>query len=733
MNKILWLLPFALALPALAVIPQFWETRTYDQFRGGELDGLSVTGDGRLVLAPSFDVLFDTGEPIVFAAAADSGGNVYIGTGHNGKVFKVGSDGDATVLADLDGLDVMALTVSDDGVIFAATSPNGRVYRITADGSVDIFFEPGVRYIWSLVIDGSGRLLVATGDDGVIYRVDSERRSEILYDSEETHILTMAVDSDGNIIAGGDPRGYVYRISDSGEPFVLYDSSMREVRSVVVAEDGTIYAAVLSSGGGVPRNNSDAVSERVVPGAAVSVTVEGARDGFRAQRVQTLSSTANPDGRGGGGTLPAEGTGSGGPRSRILAITPEGAVDQVWESNDELVLSLLPYGDGLLFSTGTDGRIYSLEPPERATLLLESSEEQTTGLLSHGDRLFATSANAGRLFAVGSGARDTGSFHSTVRNTGATSSWGKVVWSGSGAELLTRSGNTSSPDSTWSTWEPIANDGSVLSPNARFLQWRAVLAADTAEDPMLTSVRIPYLQQNFRPEVINVNVLRSGIALETLNTTNNNAGAAGGPAGGRVLGRVLPNAPRTATRTVVRPGAQSFNWTATDENEDTLVYSIWYRGENEGEWKRLDGDLADSFYTVEPDTLADGTYVFRIVASDVGSNPPDLALVGAMETAPFAIDQTPPVVTVEQRGVDGGRVRLNIGASDGTSTLKQAEISVDAGRWRPVFPEDGIIDSQSEVFEFYSAPLGPGEHVIAFRIYDQNENVGIGQSLVRIQ
>ena len=67
-----------------------------------------------------------------------------------------------------------------------------------------------------------------------------------------------------------------------------------------------------------------------------------------------------------------------------------------------------------------------------------------------------------------------------------------------------------------------------------------------------------------------------------------------------------------------------------------------------------------------------------------------------------------------------------------TSVLKQPEMSVDSGPWRPVFPVDGIVDSLSEDFRFSSGALGPGEHVVTFRIYDQNENVGIGKATVRM-
>ncbi len=736
MKKILWLLPVVLALPALAVIPQFWETRTYNQFRRGELTDLSVTGDGQLVLAPSFDVVFDTPDPIIFSAVTDRDGNVYLGTGHDGKVYKVDDGGNGSVLADLDELDVLALALGDDDALFAATSPNGRVYRIASDGDSEVFFEPDVRYIWSMVFDREGRLLVATGDDGVIYRVDDDGESEIFYDSDETHIITMAMDRAGNVIAGGDPKGYVYKISEGGQPFVLYDSGMREVRSVVVADDGTIYAASLNPPSGPGLGGPEpAVTQGGGPGASVSITVGTEQGAFAAQNGNaqgnaggaTAAGRGRGNGRGGGGNA-----GGAGDQSVILQITPGGAVSRIWESDDEMVFALLPTPDRLLFSTGTRGRIYSLQTPELPTLLLESTEEQTTRLLADGDRIFATSSNAGKLFELGDSAATSGYYESVVRNTGATSSWGKASWTGAGVEILTRSGNTSSPDQTWSDWAALMVDGGVTSPRARFVQWRAVLSPDGNESPRLSSVTLPYLQQNFRPEVSEINVYRSGIGLQALPAGNNNAGTGNRLNRGGISGRVLPARPRPAARTVVQPGAQSLRWTAQDENNDVLIYSILYRAGNEGEWKELEAGIKESYYTLEPDTLPDGIYVFRVVASDVGSNPPGRALSGQMETRPFAMDSTPPGVTVEQRGLERRQVNLYVDASDETSTLKQAEVSVDAGQWQPVFPVDGIVDSRSEIFEFSSFELDSGEHVVAFRIYDQNDNLGIGKVIVQI-
>ena len=37
MKKIVWVVPLLAAIPLLAVTPQFWEIRTYDDFRKGKL------------------------------------------------------------------------------------------------------------------------------------------------------------------------------------------------------------------------------------------------------------------------------------------------------------------------------------------------------------------------------------------------------------------------------------------------------------------------------------------------------------------------------------------------------------------------------------------------------------------------------------------------------------------------------------------------------------------------
>src|SRR5262245_5678759 len=130
MKKTFWILPLIAAIPVFAVTPYFWEVRTYDEFRRGTLTHLSVTSEDQLILAPRFDPVFDTEQPFILSSVADSKGNVYLGTGHDGKVFKVDSSGKGSLVADLSELDVLSLAVDARDALYAATSPDGKIYKI---------------------------------------------------------------------------------------------------------------------------------------------------------------------------------------------------------------------------------------------------------------------------------------------------------------------------------------------------------------------------------------------------------------------------------------------------------------------------------------------------------------------------------------------------------------------------------------------------------------------------
>ena len=118
--------------------PVVWEITSRAELLKGEARGVSVTDNGMLTLAPNFRQLFNTDQAYVWSTAIDAAGNVYLGTGHDGKLFRVSADGKGSLLYKASELDVTAVAVASDGAVFAATSPDGKVYRVTADGKAEV-------------------------------------------------------------------------------------------------------------------------------------------------------------------------------------------------------------------------------------------------------------------------------------------------------------------------------------------------------------------------------------------------------------------------------------------------------------------------------------------------------------------------------------------------------------------------------------------------------------------
>jgi len=87
------LLFFSLILAAPLVVrgveTAFWQTATFDDFLHGDLVGVSLSKDGQLRLAPETRAVFNPEETVALSLAADQNENLYLGTGHQGKVFRV--------------------------------------------------------------------------------------------------------------------------------------------------------------------------------------------------------------------------------------------------------------------------------------------------------------------------------------------------------------------------------------------------------------------------------------------------------------------------------------------------------------------------------------------------------------------------------------------------------------------------------------------------------------------
>ena len=757
-------LPAALVVHASTTV--IWKQAGHGNFLKGETRGVSITGKGRLTLSPVLDLVFESDEPLIWSLAADSRGNLYAGSGNDGKLYRIGPSGRSEVFFDADELEIRSVVIDRNDRVYAATFPDGRIYRIEPDGTHAVFFDPardggmngpdggpddgtgdspdgvtddspddgpsgGTNYIWSLALDAGGGLYAGTGEQGRIYRIDEDGEAHLLAELEEAHVMALAVDGSGRLIAGTEPGGRVYRISSDGAISVLHDSPYGEVNTLLVAEDGAVFAGALSG----PRRGARG-GRAGSAGASMPPPSSGAPDdpggGPMLNAVQVTATAETAD-------RPSVGNfATGG--SVVFRIDPDGRVEEWWRSQTDVGLSLAIRGDNeLLIGTGSSGRLYSVRERGTGTLLNELQESQITALSPDASNgVVVATSNRGNLYRLRSTPVREGEYESDVRDTRGMARWGRIRWEseqppGTSVRLFARSGNTDSPDQTWSEWTGPYTDpeGEALAcPPARYLQWKAVLGTENEESPSVSSVSASYLTRNNPPRVHGVTVYEPGVYLRDAATGQVGQSAQAdlppgiaAQVGNRGNGRGQSASSGTPA---YRKGMRAVAVRASDPDGDGLSYEIYFRGEAEASWKLLESERRTPSYSWDSETFPDGEYVLRVVASDAPSNPPDQALEAEYLSDPFLVDNTGPQVT----GIDVTGGQLSFIVRDSASPLFRVEYAIDGGDWRVVHPEDGVTDSETEAFEIALDGLETGEHTLAIRARDTSNNTGTGKRVV---
>jgi hypothetical protein len=681
---------FAVAgMEARAVQTRVWVSSP-DELERGETDGVAVSSKGRLFLAPRFSPLgpktIEDPPAHVWAAIADRAGNLYLGTGPDGRILKVSPSGAERVLFSVEEPMVTALALTPEGDLLAGTAPEGRIYRIRPDGEGKLWCETGERYVWSLAVGPKGDVYAGTGERGILFRVDRTGRASPLFDSGEAHIMALVPLEDGTILAGGAGRGLLYRIEPGGTARVLHDDDLPEVRAIVREPDGAILAALVAPPEPEPRP------------PAVRIQLTGAEPGGEGAELPS-----EIEGRAG---VPMQGVIEGLPsyreeggrrlRGKILRIGSDGSITELWRSTTEAPFSLGLGRDGRpYFGTGEPARLYRVDPEGEIALLDTLREAQITGLATARGVLVAVTSNPGGAYRLEEDPPRAGTYASRPYDAGVVARWGVIRWRVEGkdgrVELQTRTGNSGDPDGSWSPWsDPVTDpDGSpISSPEGRFLQWRAKIVGSGSDLARIASVSLTFAPHNRAPAVRDLRI--DG---ESSNVSGN----------------------------------VSFRWSAFDPDADPLLAEIQFRPVGSSEWvaaARLelppkpselasDGEPAwregkASWNT--KDVVDEGIYEIRLFLTDQPANPPGEGKEATAElSVPIVVDRSAPLI--EARRVKGGAVEVTV--TDALSPIARLEV-VSEGRARfAARPLDGVCDGRREVFVLSSSDAGePGSKTL---------------------
>jgi hypothetical protein len=727
---------FALSTLALAEGTRTWEQSKFEELTKGTAKGIALHSEGGFELAPAFKALATTPSTYIWSIASDSAGNIYAAAGSPARVYRITPDGQTTTIFEAQELQVQALVVDKNdkgGIVYAATAPDGKVYRLEppkgakADAKTlwnwTPYFDPGAKYIWDIVLDHAGALYVATGDHGEIFKVSPNGQHALFFQSDEVHIRVLALDPKGNLIAGSDGSGLVYRIAPNGEVFVLYSAPKKEITALAIDAAGNIYAA----GAGEKRSGAAMPQIGITLGASAPATPQPSANPNPAA---APAAPASP--------FPAPGLGASG-GSEIYRIAPDGAPSRLWSSHEDLVYALGFDRHGrLLAGTGNRGHIFAINGVDDFTDLIKASATQITAFAAApGGGLYASSSNLGKIVVLGPGLEAEGTYESDVFDARGFSLWGRAsVRTTGNVEFYARSGNVDNPDRNWSHWTRVdlAAGAELKVPPARFMQWKTVLRAGNPA-PRVDNVLLNYLPKNVAPEVDEITVLPGYRYQPIPHVTGSEPPPSGQP-------RFDPPPPTIRDRDSV-----GIRWQAHDDNDDQLVYTVYYRGDGESRWLLLKNNLSDRYYSFDASLLPDGGYNVRVIASDAPSHSPGEALYAERTSARFEVDSTPPVIENLTAALDakqiGVQIHVRFRANDSFSPIKRAEYSIDGGDWQFVEPAGQLSDSKTENYDFHAAvpraeaaPASMAEntsndHVVVVRAYDRFDNLATAKAVVR--
>lgn len=585
---------------------------------------------------------------------------------------------------------------------FIGTGTSGVVYRLDRRG-LEKLADTKELLVSSLAFGRDGALYAGTLPNGRIYRIEPRSGRTKLFSTPEgaKHVWALHYDkARGELIAATGPHGRLFTIDGIGRAEELFKAEASHLMAVVGDDRGNLFVGT-SDAALVVRiaRNGDASVVHDFPGN--EVTAIDLLDGRLAVVANEFPTAPGTQFKAGAkppkpSTRPRPGSG------QLWRVDEDGRAEMLLARKDTHFTSVQWGRDGVIHAgDGNEGRIFRVEPDASYSIWADVEERQVLALDLRSSRPTFTTGDAAAVYRVESGPSKDAVWTSPALDATFHAAWGQLAWRGNGRFVFqTRSGNTKEPGNTWSDWSRrLKAPDRIDSPPARFIQVRAQFPRDSAAE--LRAIELFYLPRNQRARVSNVQGTRPP------------------PQRGEAKRQPLP-----ATTLL------NLSWKVENPDGDPLRYRVAYRQEGQPVWRDAfgeDTELKEPKYTWDTSSIPDGFYVVRVEASDEEANPDDRTLRAVAVSEPIRVDNHPPRIEtlVVRRGTVKGRVVDSLGP------VARIQMAVDAGPWRDLFPDDGLLDTADERFESALGPVPPGPHIIAVRAFDAAGNQANRETTVK--
>ncbi len=425
----------------------------WKDFLGGEFKGIMLNEDGELSLSYRFNQIVKPPENLVFSATTDSGGNIYIGTGHSGKLYKINGKKISVVYTAKEP-DIFAITSDKRGNIYFATSPNGKVYKMGKDGKVKEFFDSKDRFFWQMEVKNSSLYIAAGGTGGKLYKVSlKDGHLETTYQIDELNVFKFFI-KDDRIYLGGSEKGTVYEIKN-GRKQSIFQSDRKEVKGIYVNSKDEVFIAT----GGESLAKSSKYFKKIV-----------------IRKTNTAG--------------------------EVFKIGVDGEVKKIWSSNNEMPYDLKGNDGKVLWVTGDKGRIYSYENG-KVNLIGELEGKIGVSLYRVKGKFLTLYDFPAGVLEIEDAKLNKGTYISAIYDAEALSLFGNLYAKTEGnVGISYRAGNTSKYDNSWSDWAPIQKNFpfKIGINKKRYFQFKVEMV-NGPKKPVLSFLKFYYLPVNRAPVI----------------------------------------------------------------------------------------------------------------------------------------------------------------------------------------------------------------------------------------
>lgn len=652
----------------------------------GELDGLTLDASGALRLGPQVTPLATDLSGPVLAGVVEKNGSLYFATSNPGRIWRVAPDnGSPELVVDLQKPLITGLFSSGPAELVALSAPNGGAHFIDLRGknpprSVG---APNVKVILAGAVRDGAVYAVGGGEEGKFLRLAPGATSfSELATVKEAYLRSIAFGGNrggDTWVLGGGNQGIVYRYA-KGSLRALVDAAPTEVTALAVDAAGHIFAALVDGEGklsdGATENDARTESKKTPPAGA--------------QKVKS---------------------------AEILRIDRTGRVDVMFQSKKHGVYALLlsPDETQLWAGTGGGGGVFQLDATGKRgpSVWVRLKDQGEISSLAHASAngIWMGTAHPAGVHVVTKELRQEGSYLSPALDAKAVAAYGMAYTlqdegSGSSVQAFLRTGNTATPDETWSSFSNgLVADGAFQAPPARYAQLRFLLRRTGKPSPQFFGARLAYLVENRAPEIGRVEVLAPGWKLEGAQRESNDSRSVTFSKSPftRYLdqpGNQLPDLKeRPSGKQRAMSGWRSVYAWAEDPDEDALRYRfslgrVGARGQV-SDWEVVKDWSEEPFYSDEFSRLPNGQYRVRVDVDDLLSNGPQRFASAERVSPVFRVaHQIPEFLKARARRLkDGYRVSFDVVAA-----LPLAAIRCSPGgeEWVPVDAADGMVDGKRE-------------------------------------